>query len=733
MSIATTSVKSELVLYLTREATILNKRYDVVKWVGANNTLTTADLANQPTLALVTNELYILNNVGGNNIVARMVNVDMTAINNQLSTLTTSINTLNTNVTALQQADVVLQNNIDALESNAVLMETDRTVQVINSNVEMGQKSIFTRVDYPIPVGYISKFIHFYISNISYNILGNSLSFSYKINKSDTILDLGDISDPDSGEAQVYSSLGIGMYRVKFNGVLSTVPYLISRKIMYVLYIPTINKTVPLYFNSSFWELTVKPSHPFANPGMNFSSNWDNTTITFNLRSFSNLNSIELYELDGVTPVPIEYPEGYTHSTLTEQEILDINIQQELGGGFMTFDAYMATFRPIQIFSPLGLPTDLTVNGKLIATTAYQTEGNGNNFYKPSIATALQTQFTNVNTDITTIEEDIIDINTELTQLENSISLKENIVPVRTIVLDSTNYDSVTGDIVITTPSNHIYDIEIEVAPNNYKSFSFPYTITGNTLTIKTQSGLLLDGMTVRIRCLEYIEDTEDLLGWQNIDWADFPNKKIYILDSNSSHANIMKTTMVNTANELGLGGDITSKIVIIPLGINNVPNDAIVALQSTTGAINYQQQAIDYLKPKNCLFFMPMGSNSNIEITGFTGFPDAMVLSGSTANGTTNSTAYGVGLEFIEYDEAISGDPTEESSYSNARLAAKYYVLLEFLHGLYVVGDPMPVITPHTIRLKMREHTNTTGYTIQRGYGVFDDIENAASELYGN
>ena len=132
------------------------------------------------------------------------------------------------------------------------------------------------------------------------------------------------------------------------------------------------------------------------------------------------------------------------------------------------------------------------------------------------------------------------------------------------------------------------------------------------------------------------------------------------------SHADTVKAAI-----SLGYGSDISDQIEIKTGGLSADlayadSIGAIAVVRSTTGYSSYASLAESYYP--RILMFMPLGSNSNIELTTAL---SVIVSSGAGDTENKNNTAYGDGLEFWDndYDTATSDDV---SSYSNGVVAGK-------------------------------------------------------------
>ena len=131
-------------------------------------------------------------------------------------------------------------------------------------------------------------------------------------------------------------------------------------------------------------------------------------------------------------------------------------------------------------------------------------------------------------------------------------------------------------------------------------------------------------------------------------------------------HANTVKAAI-----SLGYGSDISNQIEIKTGGLSADlayadSIGAIAVVRSTTGYSSYASLAESYYP--RILMFMPLGSNSNVELTTAL---SVIVSSGAGDTENKNNTAYGNGLEFWDndYDTATSDDV---SSYSNGVVAGK-------------------------------------------------------------
>ena len=139
---------------------------------------------------------------------------------------------------------------------------------------------------------------------------------------------------------------------------------------------------------------------------------------------------------------------------------------------------------------------------------------------------------------------------------------------------------------------------------------------------------------------------------------------------------------------------------------------DVAMLIKSTTG-INHQIiHAIQHLPQAGVILVMPLGSNSSIQLNNLTDFPTAVIATGATADGITNSTGYGTGLEFISQDESLT-DTSEQSSFSNGFIGGQ---LMKIVHGLN---------EPHTwvqVRALARQTASyADNYTELNGFGVID------------
>jgi hypothetical protein len=146
-------------------------------------------------------------------------------------------------------------------------------------------------------------------------------------------------------------------------------------------------------------------------------------------------------------------------------------------------------------------------------------------------------------------------------------------------------------------------------------------------------------------------------------------------------HANTVKAAI-----SLGYGSDISDQIEIKTGGLSADlayadSIGAIAVVRSTTGYSSYASLAESYYP--RILMFMPLGSNSNIELTTAL---SVIVSSGAGDAENKNNTAYGDGLEFWDndYDTATSDDV---SSYSNGVVAGKLLKIRDTLNTDWVTA----------------------------------------------
>lgn len=189
--------------------------------------------------------------------------------------------------------------------------------------------------------------------------------------------------------------------------------------------------------------------------------------------------------------------------------------------------------------------------------------------------------------------------------------------------------------------------------------------------------------------------------------FANITGDKVVILDIESNHANNVKQAFLNTHTTFD-----ANKIEIRYENLNDTDlTDVAMVIQSTKGIAFQQQVAYNRLPQNGSILLMPLGDNDNIELDILTDFPAAAIATGSTADGVNNSTAFGTGLEFIDIDESVA-DATEQSSYSNATVAAK---LMQIYEG-------SANVTWEQVRQAARQTASySDSYTTNNGFGVID------------
>lgn len=136
----------------------------------------------------------------------------------------------------------------------------------------------------------------------------------------------------------------------------------------------------------------------------------------------------------------------------------------------------------------------------------------------------------------------------------------------------------------------------------------------------------------------------------------------------------------VKNAISSGYGSDISEQIEIVASNLSTAlayadSIGAVAVVRSTTGISSLQELAQNYYP--DIQVFMPLGSNSYIELTGEL---DVIVSSGAGDTENKNNTGYGGGLEFWDNDleTTISDD---FSSYSNGVVAGKILKIKDTLN----------------------------------------------------
>lgn len=174
-----------------------------------------------------------------------------------------------------------------------------------------------------------------------------------------------------------------------------------------------------------------------------------------------------------------------------------------------------------------------------------------------------------------------------------------------------------------------------------------------------------------------------------------------------SYHANT-----IIAAISAGYGSDISSRVTVrggsfVSCFLYCESNNGMAVIRSTTG-LNAFTTSDDPYYEKGIQAFMPLGSNSSVQLTLSPDEIDSIIASG--AGDTDNDTAWGNGLEFWD-DDQDGNTGLDQSSYSNGVILGKILYIKEQL-----------LCTWWEARHRARMTASESGtWNIYNGYGKID------------